>query len=224
MSDTGVYLPQRDNEMKFDDIPFATGDLLLFHGKTKGGNCLMDMLSGLIEGCTHSKFSHSGIVIKDPKFTPQPLEGLYLLESTGLEDVKDVENKEIKFGVQLRNLREVIQNYDGVVYWRQIICERDQTFYKKLAQAHSVVHNRPYDDGFDYIKAAFDWHIGNVQKKKTFFCSALCAYVYVCLEFLPATTPWSIITPSDLSTEPKRSIELDWSNCQIKNEVKVLPY
>jgi len=117
--------------MNYDDIPFKTGDLLLFHGATSGGNCFSNLLSCLIEKCTSSHFSHSGIVIKNPQFTSPPLRGLYILESTGLEDVYDVENQEIKFGVQLRDLREVIKNYDGKVYWRKLDCDRFPIFYKK---------------------------------------------------------------------------------------------
>jgi hypothetical protein len=146
---------------------------------------------------------------------------LYLLESTGLEDVPDVENKEIKFGVQLRDLAEVVRNYDGKIFWRQVHCDRNQGFYKTLARAHSVVHNRPYDDGVDYIKALFRWKHGDMHRKDTFFCSALCAFMYVAWEFLPKDTPWSIVTPHDLSTEPRRPIKLDWQNCEIADEIQI---
>lgn len=193
-----------------DNFGFRTGDLLLF----RGNSCI----SFCIECCTQSKFSHCGLVIKDPKFTPDPINGLFLLESTGLESVNDVENKEIKFGVQLRDLKEVIRDYDGHVYWRQLDCKRGQDFHKKLVQAHSVAHNRPYDDGFDYIKALFDVHIGNVQNKTTFFCSALCAYVYCSLGLLSFETPWSIVTPKQLSSE---SNQLHWQNCILHEEVKI---
>lgn len=209
--------------MNYSDIPFRTGDLILFHGNVCKGRekCFLKLLSCCIECCTRSQFSHSGIVIKNPEFTSPPLRGLYLLESTGLENVRDVENNEIKFGVQLRKLDEVLRDYNGTAYWRQLICDRTHFFYRRLAQAHSVVHNRPYDDGLDYIKALFDDEVGNVQKKKTFFCSSLCAYVYVALGFLPRDTPWSIVTPKDLSTEPNRKIDLVWRNCRVHDEVRI---
>lgn len=98
-----------------------------------------------------------------------------------------------------------------------------QSSTKKLAVAHSVVHNRPYDDGFDFIKAAFNWHVGDVQKEKIFFCSALCAFMYVAWGFLPEYTPWSIIVPKDLSTEKNRAIYLQWENCRLYDEVYVIP-
>jgi hypothetical protein len=181
----------------------------------------MDLLSGAIEKCTKSNYSHAGIVIVDPKFTPEPMKGLFILESTGLEEVKDVEDHQVKFGVQLRNLEEVVKNYDGKVYWRQLQCKRSDLFYDKLAAAHSVVHNRPYDDGFDYVKALFNWHIGDVQKEKTFFCSALVAFVYVTWGFLPRDTPWSIVTPHDLSEEKNRPIKLEWQNCALNEAIEI---
>ena len=198
--------------MNYSDIPFDTGDLILFHGATIGCNPFTNFLSFAIERCTRSKFSHSGIVIKDPEFTPEPLQGLYLLESTGLEDIPDVEDSIAKFGVQLRKLDEVIRNYDGKVFWRKLECKRDDNFYDLLAKAHSVVHNRPYDDGVNYLKALFHWRHGDIQEETTFFCSALCAFIYVALEKLPQDTPWSIVTPHDLSTESKRS-SIRWVFC-----------
>ena len=63
--------------MNFNDIPFDTGDIILFHGAVCGrGNCGSHFLSCLIETCTRSSFSHCGVVIKDPTFTPEPLKGL----------------------------------------------------------------------------------------------------------------------------------------------------
>ena len=207
--------------MNYRDIPFETGDILLFHGTTSGSNCFMNFLSGAIEYLTHSKYSHCGIVVKDPDFTPKPLKGLYILESTGLEDVKDVEDEQIKFGVQLRELEEVINDYDGEVFWRRLNCKRDVNFYQKLSVAHNIVHNRFYDDGFDYIKAAFNWHIGDLHKKKTFFCSALVAFIFVCVEFLPQDTPWSIVTPHELSLEKDQPVHLKWINCTLDPVVQI---
>ena len=207
--------------MNYDDIPFDTGDILLFHGATSGGNCLSNLLSGAIEKCTRSNYSHAGIVIKDPTFTPEPLKGLYILESTGFEDVKDVEDHQVKFGVQLRELEEVVKNYDGKVFWRQLHCYRSPRFYQKLAVAHNIVHNRPYDDGFDYVKALFNWHIGDCQKEKTFFCSALVAFVYVVWGFLPRDTAWSIVTPAQLSSEKNQLFKMVWQECTLNPVVKI---
>ncbi len=204
-------------------IDFQTGDILLFNGNTSGGNCLINMLSCCIKFCTSSKFSHCGIVIKDPDFFNEPKKGLYILESTGLEEIPDIENNEHKFGVQLRELIPVIRNYKGTVFYRKLTCIRDKLFYRRLRSAHSVVHNRPYDAGIDYIKALFDEEVGDLQKKDTFFCSALVSYIYVSLGLLPFSTPWSIITPHDLSTEPHRPIYLHFENCTVDPEIQIYP-
>ena len=187
--------------MNYNDVPFSTGDIILFSGSVCGTKkCFSHFLSCVIKTCTQSKYSHCGIVIKNPLCTPEPLDGLYILESTGLENIPDATDNKIKFGVQLRKLDEVIDNYDGKVYWRQVDCDRNQTFYKKLATAYSVVYNKPYDLGFEYIKALFELDVGSLQNKKTFVCSALVAFILVSLGLLPSDTKWSIVTPKELSS------------------------
>ena len=52
-----------------------TGDLILFQQNWWLGN--------LISYFTNSEYSHCGVIIKDPDFGPEPLKGIYLLESTG---------------------------------------------------------------------------------------------------------------------------------------------
>ena len=206
--------------MNYNHIPFDTGDIILFHGKPR--TCGKSIFSCLISKCTCSKYTHAGIVIRDPTFASRPLRGLYIMESVGFENIPDVENNQKKFGVQLRNLYDVLSSYEGKVYWRQLICERTNNFYKELAAAHSIVHNKPYDFGMGYVKALFDLRIGDVQKNDEFFCSSLVAFLYVVWNFLPVHTPWSIVTPKDLSTENGRKIKLEWSNCQLCNECEVL--
>ena len=68
--------------------------------------------------------------------------------------------------------------------------------------AHSVVHGKPYDiDPIDWIDAAFDLNAGNLQKRNTFFCSALCSFILVCLGAVSSDTQWSKVRPKDLGTE-----------------------
>ena len=63
------------------------------------------------------------------------------------------------------------------------------------------VRNILYDvNPVDWFKAAFGIDIGDVHKKKTFWCSALVAYLYVKLGFLPECIPWTIITPNEFSS------------------------
>lgn len=200
-----------------------TGDILLFHHKNTWTSWLkasMSILANLIDFFTWSRYSHSAIIIKDPQFTSPPLKGLYVLQSS-YEDFPDVENNEYKLGVELDTLEAVLKTWDGNIYWRQLNCTRDAEFYTTLGEAHSVVHNRPYDIiPTDWIKAGLDIHLGNVQKKKTFWCSALCAYIYTQLGFLPKDTPWSLITPKEFGSE-KQSTPLIFTNCTLEKEILI---
>ena len=111
---------------------------------------------------------------------------------------------------------------DGEVYWRKLNCTRDNRFYEKLAEAHNVVHNRPYDViPTDWLKAAFHINKGATQKKKTFWCSALVAYIYVCWGFLDNNTPWTLVSPKMLGTESPDNDELKFDNCTLESEVKI---
>lgn len=199
-------------EVPFENIDFETGDLILFHNNLSGQKSWFSaFLDWCIDFFTQSKFNHAGMIVKDPDFGPKPLKGIYLIESTGLENIKDSEDREIKFGVQLRYFREIIDNFDGQIYYRKLVnVKRDENFYDLFRQAHSVAHNCHYDmTPGHWLKALFKLHIGKLQDKSTFFCSALCSYIYTCIEILPSSTCWSIISPSELSTEPGHLEELD---------------
>ena len=138
---------------KFDNLAehnFQTGDILLFHNSK---NCFFK----LVECCTHSKYSHVAMIIKDPDFTTPPLKGLYIIES-GTEPFKDSENHRKKFGVQIVPLQLVLATYRGSIYWRRLRLNiaRDMKFERTLAVAHNYVHNLPYDiDPMDWLNAAF---------------------------------------------------------------------
>jgi hypothetical protein len=190
--------------MNFDNIDFNTGDLILYHGK-------QNFISDIIEYFTHSIYSHVGIIIRDPQFTSPPLKGLYFLES-GQSLQPDAENGRNKFGVQLVPLKETLQKSQKYAdfYYRKLDCNRDDTFYEKLAEAHSMVHNDSYDTNIiDLFCAATHYKIGNEQRTDEFICSALVTYIYVKLELISDNTNWTTITPKDFGTEPnKYAIEI----------------
>ena len=180
-------------------MDFETGDLILF-GSTKSG--LAFLLETLIQYCTNSKYSHCAIVVKDPTFNHKDLKGLYLLESTGGTHIKDVEDDEVKFGVQLVPLEERLRTCQEKCYYRKLDIKRDANFNNLLNQSYSIVQNKPYDiNPIDWIKAAFNLKVGRLHKDNTFFCSALVSFVYVCLGLLPKDTDWTIMRPKDLGTE-----------------------
>jgi len=167
----------------------------------------------MIEKCTHSNYSHSGIVMKNPNFINK--KGLYILESTGFENVPDVEDGKIKFGVQLRDLNEVLNDFEGSIYVRSLECKRDSKFYNILTKAHAAVHNKPYDvlDYFSvFLKDDLHVKIEKLKKENTFFCSALCAYLYTKWGFLDID--WTTVTPGDLSSKGN----LVFSNCILSTE------
>lgn len=194
--------------MDFDTL--QTGDILLYHGQHY-------WFSTLVEWVTGSNYSHVSIVVKDPNFTNPPLKGLYILES-GTENIPDVEDNKYKFGVQLVPLKQVVDNYDGVIYYRKLVCVRDDKFYKLLSEAHTEVHNIKYDtDVVDMIKSLTNY--GCVQKKNEFWCSALVSYIYTKLGFLPESTPWTIIQPEQYSSSSPS--KLQFINCTLEDEVVI---
>lgn len=107
-----------DNQSLYDFSKFYTGDILLFGSKKS-------KLSELIEWWCDSKWSHVGIILKDPKFINYKLKGYYLLES-GYEDFADAEDHIKKYGVQIVPLEKVFQEYNGYIYWRQLKLDIDK--------------------------------------------------------------------------------------------------
>ncbi len=194
--------------MNINDL--QTGDLILFNGNY--------FLSRFIELITGSIYSHTAIIVKNPNFLGEKYQGTYILES-GYEDKKDVENNRIKFGVQLTNFEELLKNYNGKIYVRKLNCQRNQDFEQKVIDFHSDVHNLPYDlNPIDWFKAKFNIDIGNIQKKNTFWCSALVSYFYVKLGFLTKDIPWTLIKPQDLSSS---SNKLKFINCTLTDDTPI---
>lgn len=187
-----------------------TGDIILFSGNY--------IISNIIEFITNSKYSHIAVIIKNPNFFDDKMEGIYMLES-GYEDKPDCENGRIKFGVQLTKLDDVIKNYKGDIYIRKLTCIRDELFYEKIDQIHSDVHNLPYDlNIFDWIKAGLHVKLGNVQKKNTYWCSALVCYIYIKCGFLQDTLPWTLISPEDFNSKKNY---FKFINCNVSPEIKL---
>tara|TARA_B100000927_G_scaffold277283_1_gene258765 strand:- start:999 stop:1706 length:708 start_codon:yes stop_codon:yes gene_type:complete len=202
---------------------FKTGDVLLFEHKanvSSWSEAMMSFLDGGISWFTQSKYSHVGIVVRDPEFTNPKLKGLFLLESNK-EDIPDAENNEIKFGAEIIDLNYIIKNYNGRIYWRQLECDRGEKFTELFANAHSIIHNRPYDLIItDWISAAFGLDNRNPQRTKTFWCSALVAFIYTQLGLLSPETKWTMVTPKMFGTERQRS-PMRFLNCKLKGEVIV---
>ena len=173
-------------------------------------NCLFTYFTDAIKCCTKSKYSHSAIVLeKEHAIILNPVlnkEEYYVLQSS-YEPFPDAENNEYKLGVEIVGLNELFKVYEGEIFWRHIDCDRNDDFVTKLINAHSIVHNRPYDiNPYDWIRAAFKIEIGPMHRLDTFWCSALVAFVYTKLGIFPADTNWTLVSPvmlSDKSSKPK---------------------
>ena len=190
---------------------FETGDIILF--SYSGKNCL----DSLIKYFTKSNLTHTAMVIHNPPWR-KDLKGYYLLQSTRDTSEIDAEDHENKFGVQLTKFEDAL-NYNGQIYWRHITIDRNKDFYKKLSEAHSKVHNRPYDMNLeDWIKAAFKKNIGNTQKLTTFWCSALVSFMLVELNLLDKETDWTLVSPAELSSNEDT---LKFINCRVSQDILI---
>ena len=138
------------------------------------------------------------------------------------EFYKDSEDEEVKIGVELVPLERILtDNRVNKLHYRKLVCERDNDFNEKLIKAESITHNRPYDIILtDWIKALFQLHIGNVRRKRAFWCSALVAFMHVKLGKLSETVDWTIVSPKQLGTENKNK-NLKFINCVMKDEVEL---
>jgi len=176
-----------------------TGDIILFHSKST-------IFGKMIQWFTGSNYCHVGMVIKDPSFTEYKLIGLYLWESS-LEEFPDAIDHKIKFGVEVVNLEDVLKNdtqTDDLYYRKLNLNDRKDVFTsEKLKKIYNVVKNRPYDImPQDWIEAIFRKD-SDPQKIDRFWCSSLLGYIFTKLELLPSSTDWSVLRPSDFSSEGK---------------------
>jgi hypothetical protein len=194
-----------------------TGDILLFRGDSIFGRFL--------EFFGRSKYSHVGIILKNPKFLNECLEdGIYILESSS-NNTPDSEDHMYKIGVQIHKLEDVVNEYNkGCVYVRKLNCIRDETFYKKLNDIHTEIHNKPYDINIcDWIVAKYnlDKNIAPNPLYKTtkdFWCSALVCFIFKELGFIKDDVNWTIMAPREFSSIEGKYIKFDSSICKVDNE------
>jgi len=227
MSDFSInncnILAIKRNTITVDDIilnhqieKMNSGDILLFSGKHS-------IISSIIKWWTNSYYSHVGIVLKNPYIYHNDiyseLKGYYLLES-GAEDIPDAEDHVKKYGVQIVPLRKIIENYDGEIYWRKLNINSTNYSHNTLnfmiSKIYRYIKNKPYDlNIFDllctninvfkpqklYSYAFLNWWSHDEQKQDRFVCSALVAYMYTKLNFLPQITHWTECIPRFFSDE-----------------------
>jgi len=196
---------------------FNTGDIILFSDKSF-------IPSLLISYFTNSKYTHIGMILKDPTYIKEDLKGLYIFESTGLSSINDAEDNKNKFGVQIRKFEDVYNNYNGAIYWRKLNVNRNELFYKNIKEIHSILHGKPYDlNLIDWFCALFNIKLNKEQCDNKFFCSALISCVYSKLSLLDINTPWTIIRPNDFGSEQEKS-RLIFINCNLEKEIIIKDY
>lgn len=197
-----------------------TGDILLFDFNESG---FMGIFNNLIKRFTKSDYSHIAMVLKDPSFIHPSLKGYYIWESSW-EGKPDPQDGKIKLGVQITPFHEI---YDKCVKTNSSITLRrvsnNSAFSEEnLSEIHNVVYDKPYDIvPTDWIEA-INRKDSHPQKTDRFWCSALIGYIYTQCGLLTNTTDWSILRPSDFSTE-ENHCSLHWINpFSLSKEEKIL--
>jgi hypothetical protein len=184
------------------EMSLETGDILLFRGNT--------FISYLLEYFGYSRYSHVGMVLKNPKFLNPDLEdGLYILESSW-NNTPDAENHRFKTGVQIHRLDDILREYPShSVYVRSLGCERNDAFYQRLSEIHTQIHDKPYDFNlYDWVCAKYNLDCKlpiDVSRNhtKSFWCSALVTYILYELDIIERNVNWTLVAPRELSDEGK---------------------
>jgi len=196
------------------DESLNTGDLVLFRGTS--------WVSRLVEWVGVSRYSHVGVIVKNPKFlNPDVKDGIYLLESSW-NDLPDVENHVYRVGVQMHLLEDILkESPKGSVEIRRVHCERNQAFYEKFAELHKEIHGKPYDlNPVDWLCAKYNIACpypveARFQKKKSFWCSALVSYLFCELGIIQKEINWSLIAPREFSSKEGTQLQF---RCVIDKE------
>ena len=128
------------------------------------------------------------------------------------EGEPDPQDNEVKFGVQITPLDEICDKYKGKnssISVRQINCPEKLLSSEILKEVHSVVYDKKYDFYLKDLIDAIQRKDRDPQKKDRFWCSALLGYIYTNCGMLNKETDWSILRPSDFTSEGQ--IELNFN-------------
>ena len=189
------------NNKIFDQL--MTGDLVIFSG-------VNSILSDIVEISLSSIWSHIGIVVKNPNFlmNKDTQDGLFLLNSDGNYET-DIESGVKKIGVQINNLKQKINDYDGQIIVRYLLTntsrtsEENERRNKLFTSGYQTIFDKPYDYiPLDLLITVLNDHhitlLDNVIDDRHLdhiFCSALVAYIYTSCDIMDKNTKWSLITP-----------------------------
>ena len=175
-----------------------TGDLLLFNWKKSG---FFGWFTSMIKWGTHSDYSHIAMVLRDPVYFGEQLQGLYVWESSW-EGKPDPQDGKYKLGVQITKIDDILNEYrnnNSHVYIRRVNCDPSHFSPENMKKIHKVVYEKPYDIvPLDWVEALFQKD-PEPQKTSRFWCSALVGYIYTNCGLLKSDTDWSIMRPNDFS-------------------------
>ena len=190
-----------------------TGDIILFCG---GSESWLSWLTSIIKYSTHSNYTHIGVILKNPNFLAKPLEGTFIWES-GWEGIPDPQDNKIKLGVQITNIKQMLEEYNGEkIIIRKFVGDRNKHFCSKnLQEIHKIVYNKPYDTHIiDWLLAFFRKDLKK-QNTDRFWCSAFVGFIYTKCGVLKDDTDWSVLYPSDFSLDGEN---LNFVNgCSLEN-------
>jgi len=188
-------------------MDLKTGDILLFNEHPT--DCLNSFLDSTIRCCTHSKYSHAGLVIIDPEWAPK---GIYVWDSSK-HTVPDPQDQRIKFGIALVPIKHYLDQSHG----KQTLYKRSPTDTQTynlfttefLSKLHDSVYGKHYDLTLGHWFGSL-LHILIPRSTKEFFCSAFVSYALTQAGILAEDTDWTIISPAELSSQNDTNIP--WQN------------
>ena len=174
-----------------------TGDIILMRSNDTSG--FIAVYDWLISWFTHSPYTHTAMILKDPTWIRDDLIGIYAYESS-TEPEPDPEDNKRKLGVQLTPIKELLTYKSPDVYVRRLVQGQARITKEKLIKMHSATHGVPYDWlPRNLLSAAFKTTPDpNEKHTDRMFCSALVCYMGVTLGLIE-DQDWSECVPGDLS-------------------------
>tara|TARA_B100000768_G_scaffold156636_1_gene154307 strand:+ start:10146 stop:10886 length:741 start_codon:yes stop_codon:yes gene_type:complete len=206
-----------------------TGDLILFNNTSTISCC--------IKYFTCSKYSHIGMILKDPLYINTKLKGLYLWQSSKENFLESEDNKSI-YGVQISSLEKVLDECNlKNVYIRKLNLRlpinKDPLMISKLKKIHQEIHHHHYDlNPIDWLLAG-EYELENwlslpvndkiillnqkpTQVPSTVWCSSLIGFIYYNLNLIKNLN-WKLLSPEDWSYKNNKLLQLD--GCSLNKEI-----
>lgn len=180
------------NDPNYATVPLSqvlekcqTGDILLFQGHSSE--------SRLIEFVTGSKFSHVGMVLRDPS-KPRPM-----IWQAGpdpvISDDPDPETGTVHGGAQCGWLDEALklmdsQSYRDTPFWRPLTgVTRDAGWVKAILGCIARVEGTPFPPIWEMFEEGFEGDLKIATPTSTLFCAQLVALSLQEIGILPPDDP-----------------------------------